>query len=324
VNSVTGPISTEDLGLTLMHEHILYGQPGWEGDQSVAPFDRESIVCAGVETLGELKGLGLQTYVDVTPNDGGRAPEIYREISEKTGVHIVCATGYFNEAMGMPCYWKFRSVLADVVSEMTELFVREIAVGIRGTGIKAGVIKVASGKDRISDYERTVFQAAARAQRETGVPIVTHTEEGALGAEQARLLIEAGVPPDRIQIGHMSDNLDLQAQLRLLEQGVFVSWDRMGLQMLQGCPMDEDRYPVLVELIRRGHAGRIMLSHDFVIRFPGRPLDIPDAFRPLIAHWHPSNLFRTVVPRLRREGVTEEQIDTILRKNPRRIFEGAC
>jgi phosphotriesterase-related protein len=322
VNTVTGAISTADLGIALMHEHILYGQPGWEGDQSVAPLDRESIVKAGVETLKELKSLGLQTWVDATPNDGGRAPEIYREISEKTGVHIVCATGYFNEHMGMPAYWKFRSMLADVVSEMAELFVKEITVGIRDTGIKAGVIKIASSKDQISDYERMVFQAAARAQKETGVPIITHTEEGTMGAEQAELLIQAGVPPNQIQIGHMSDVVDVEHQLGLIKQGVFVAWDRMGLQVLMGCPMDEARYPVLVDLIKRGHADQLMISHDFVISFPGRPVDIPDDFQPLIAKWHPSNLFKTVIPKLREAGVTEEQIDTILRENPRRIFAG--
>jgi phosphotriesterase-related protein len=213
-------------------------------------------------------------------------------------------------------------MLADVVSEMAELFVKEITVGIRDTGIKAGVIKVASGKDLISDYERMVFQAAAIAQKETGVPLVTHTEEGTMGSEQAELLIESGVPPNQIQIGHMSDNLDMEHQLRVIEQGVFVSWDHMGLQVLMGCPMDEARYPVLVDLIKRGHAGQMMISHDFVISFPGRPLNLPDDFQPLIAHWHPSNLFKTVIPTLRAEGVTEEQIDTIFRENPRRIFEG--
>jgi phosphotriesterase-related protein len=306
-----------------MHEHILYGQPGWEGDQSVAPFDRESIVGAAVETLKQLGSLGLETYVDATPNDGGRAPELYREISEKAGVHIVCATGYFNEEAGMPSYWKFRSALADVVSEMSELFVREIAVGIRDTGIKAGVIKVSSGKDRISDYERKVFQAAAVAQRETGVPILTHTEQGTMGPDQARLLIEFGADPARIQVGHMSDNVHRDYQLGVIDQGAYAAWDRMGLQVLMGCPTDEARYPLLVDLIKSGHADQLMLSHDYVIRFPGRPFGIPKDFQPLIAGWHPSNLFQSVIPRLKREGVSDDQIDTIIKRNPRRIFEAA-
>ncbi len=323
VNTVTGAISAADLGVVLMHEHILYGQPGWEGDLSVASFDRESIVHAGVETLKDLKGLGLQTYVDATPNDGGRAPEIYREISEKTGVHIICATGYFNETMGMASYWKFRGMLGDVVSEMADLFVREITVGIRDTGIKAGVIKIATGKGRISEYERMVFQAAARAQRETGVPILTHTEEGSVGDEQAELLIESGARPNQILIGHMSDNLDIEYQLRVIGHGAYLGWDRMGLQVLMGCPMDAARYPVLLDLIKRGRADRVMISHDYVIRFLGRPIEIPETVQPLIAQWHPSNLFKTVIPRLKREGVTEQELDVILRENPRRIFEGA-
>lgn len=323
VNTVTGAVSTADLGTTLMHEHIFFGQPGWEGDQSIAPFDKKSIVNAGIETLNGLKDLGLNTYVDATPNDGGRSPEIYREISENTGVNIICSTGYFNEENGMSFYWKFRSMLADVVAEMTELFVHEITVGIRDTGIKAGVIKVASGKNHISDYEKMVFQAAARAQKETGVPIITHTEEGTMGVEQAKFLIEAGAAPNQIQIGHMSDNVDINYQLDVIKQGAYVSWDRMGLQMLMGCPMDEVRYPVLLDLIKRGHGDQLMISHDFIISFAGRPLDIPEDFQSVIASWHPSNLFQTVIPNLKKHGVTDEQIDTIVRDNPRRIFEGS-
>ena len=74
VNTVTGPISPDDLGITLMHEHILYGYPGWEGDQTIAPFDGEAIVANAVMVLDMLKSLGLRTYVDATALDGGRNP----------------------------------------------------------------------------------------------------------------------------------------------------------------------------------------------------------------------------------------------------------
>ncbi len=322
VNTVLGPISAQDMGVTLVHEHICYGFPGWEGDQSIAPFDPASIVATGVATLEQLKALGVGTYIDATPLDGGRQPELLKEISEKTGVHIICATGYYYEGEGAPAYWKFRGTLGDVSGEIYELFLKEVTEGIRDTGIKAGVLKVGTSKGIITDYEKMMLQSAARVQRETGVPIITHTQEGTMGPEQARLLIEAGADPARIQIGHMSDNIDLAYQEETLKEGVFVSWDRMGLQGLAGCPMDEQRYPVMIELIKRGYGDRLMISHDCVLNWLGRPLQIPEEALPLIANWHPSHLFNNIIPALKEGGVTEAQIETIIKENPRRLFTG--
>ena len=320
VNTVTGPVSPDDLGVTLMHEHILYGYPGWEGDQSIAPFDRPAMVEKSVAVLEMLKPLGLKTYVDATALDGGRCPEIYREISEKTGIQIICSTGYYYEGEGSSAYWKFRSVLGDAAAELYELYMREITVGIRDTGIRAGVIKVGTSKDVITDYEAMMLRVAARAQKETGVPIITHTQEGSMGPEQAAMLIAEGVDPAKIQIGHMSDNLDMDYQQRTLCQGVYVSWDRMGLQGLVGCPMDEQRYPLIIELIKNGHGDRLMISHDCILNWLGRPLTLPEEVLPLIANWNPAHLFQNIIPALKAGGVTDDQIDTIVRENPRRLF----
>jgi len=322
VNTVTGPISADELGLTLMHEHILYGYPGWEGDLSMAPFDREAIVDTGIALLKQLKGFGLKTYVDATCVDGGRNPEICREVSEKSGVNIVCSTGYYYEGEGAPAYFKFRSTLGDIEEEVYELFMKEITDGIRDTGIKPGVIKVGSSRGVITDYEKTMFRAAARAQQASGLPIITHTQEGTMGPDQVDLLVDAGADPARIQIGHMSDNLDIDYQISTLEKGAFVSWDRMGLQGLAGCPMDAQRYPVLIDLIKRGYAGQLILSHDYIASWLGRPLNIPEAALPLIADWHPTHLFKNIIPALKAGGVTDSQIKTICEDNPRRLFAG--
>jgi phosphotriesterase-related protein len=267
-----------------------------------------------------LKGLGVETYVDVTPADNGRRPDICREVSEKSGVRIICATGYYFEGEGSSAYWKFRSSLGDICEEIYELFMTEIVVGIQGTGIRAGAVKVGSSKGIITDYEKMMFKAAARVQKETGVPIITHTQEGTMGPEQAELLIAEGADPEKIQIGHMSDNIDIDYQHSTLKHGVYVSWDRMGLQGLAGCPMDEQRYPVMSELIKQGYAERMMISHDFVINWLGRPLKIPEAAMPFIANWYPTHLFTNIIPALKKNGVTDRQIETILKDNPERLF----
>ena len=322
VNTVLGPISPEEMGVTLPHEHICYGYPGWDGDQTIAPLDHDTIVANGVATLQQLKALGLNTYIDATPLDGGRQPEILKEVSEKSGVNIICATGYYFEGEGATAYWKFRGSLGDISGELYELFLKEVTVGIRDTGIKAGVLKVASSKGIITDYEKLMFQAAAKVQQETGIPIITHTQEGTMGPDQAKLLIDAGADPKKIQIGHMSDNLDINYQLDTLKNGVYVSWDRMGLQGLVGCPMDEQRYAVMTELIKKGYADKMLISHDFIITWLGRPLNLPEEAFPLIANWHPTHLFKNIIPALKQGGATDEQIKAITVDNPRRLFSG--
>ncbi len=322
VNTVLGPVQPDDLGITLVHEHICYGYPGWEGAETLFPFDREAIVNNGVKTLKQLKELGVSTYVDATAADQGRFPEILKEISEKSGVNIVCSTGYYFEEEGGSAYWNFHRSLGDISEDLYLLFLKEVTEGIGQTGIKAGVIKVGSSKGEITDYEKLMFEAAAKVQKETGVPIITHTSEGTMGPEQAKLLVDAGADPKKIQIGHMSDNLDLKYQEETLKYGVYVSWDRMGLQGLVGCPMDEQRYGTLATLIEKGYGDKIMLSHDYIITWIGRPLHLPEQALPLIANWHPTHLFKNIIPALKQRNVSDEQIDTIIRRNPMNLFSG--
>lgn len=323
VHTVLGPISPDDLGITLMHEHVLFGYPGWEGDRTIAPVNKDQIVAAGVATLTRLKKEhGLQSYVDATPLDNGRRVDILKEISEKSGVNIICATGYYYEGEGSPTYWKVRGTLGDIRREIYDLFMTEVTVGVMGTGIKAGVLKVGSSKEIITEYEKLMFETAARVSKETGVPVITHTQEGTMGPQQAELLIREGVDPKKIQIGHMSDNLDLDYQKATLKHGVYVAWDRMGLQGLVGCPMDAARYPVMIELIKEGYAEQMMISHDFIISWLGRPLNLPAEVQPMVADWHPFHLFEKIIPSLKKGGVTDEQINTIIKDNPRRLFAG--
>jgi len=322
VNTVLGPISPAEMGVTLVHEHIVGGYPGWEGDQTIVPFDHRAAVEKGVALLQQLKDLGLRTYVDATTVDGGRNIEVLKEISEKSEVNIICSTGYYYEGEGATAYWKFRASLGDVREELYELFMTEVTVGIRGTGIKAGVVKAGTSKGRITDYEKLMLSTAARVQKETGVPVITHTQRGSMGPEQAEFLIAAGANPKRIQIGHMSDNLDVAYQVRTLDKGVYIAWDRMGLEVLAGCPRDADRYAVMLDLIAKGYSNRLMISHDSICTWLGRPFTLPEAVMPFVANWHPTHLFRNIIPALKQGGASDAQIKTIVEDNPRRLFEG--
>ena len=107
VMSVTGPIAAAELGATLVHEHIIVGMPGQELDPTQAP-DRREIVAMAVDKLQELKAHGVSTIVDPCPIELGRDPELYADVSERSGVNIVFATGFYYEGSGIPLYWRAR------------------------------------------------------------------------------------------------------------------------------------------------------------------------------------------------------------------------
>ena len=324
VNTTTGPISPDELGITLMHEHIVFGYPGWYGDASCAPDDRADSLNIGLGVMEEIKACGVKTFVDATPNDTGRDPLLLKEVSEKSGVNIVCATGYYYEGQGAPAYFKYRKSLGDAENEIYEMFMREITVGIGKTGVRAGVIKLASSNGIITDYEKMFFRAAVKAQKETGIPIITHTQNGTMGPEQARLLIEEGANPGQIMIGHMSDNTNIQYHREVLNQGVFDGFDRMGIQGIPGFPTDEEKYAVILGLIGIGYGDRIILSHDTVAKWLGRPYpEMREPIKSLMANWTPTHLLKNIIPFLKNAGVSEEQAQKILVGNPRRLFAGS-
>lgn len=320
INTVTGPIPSEDLGKTLMHEHFFFGFPGYAGD-SLGYRTREELVSPGVEAAERAKAQGVKTIVDATPNECGRDPEILREISERSGVQIICSTGYYYEGEGATAYFKFRAALGPADAEIEELMMTELTEGIGDSGIKAGVIKLASGKDVITDYEKMFFLAGAKAQRATGVPIITHTQEGTMGPEQAALLVEAGANPAQVMIGHMDGNTDVAYHMATLAHGVNVAFDRFGVQVIVGAPMDEARKATLLGLLGMGYGERIMLSHDTINVWLGRPLVLPDAVVDLLKNWHITHIFENIVPFLKDAGISEERIAAMFTENPRRLFD---
>jgi len=319
VNTVLGPVSTDDLGATLIHEHLVLGHPGWECDALAAPYDRGVIAKVCGEALEEAKACGLKTMVDASPIDLSRDVELARMVSETTGVNIIVATGMYMEAMGKSAYYRFRGPMADTTAEMCETFVKEITQGIGDSGIKAGVIKVATGHGQITGYEERVLRAAARAQKETGVPIITHTEAGTMGPEQADMLISEGAEPGRIVIGHIGGNADLKYHTSVLDRGVYIAFDRLGIDIMQP---DALRKACIIGLVGIGYADRIMLSHDYSPYWLGRTTGMPEVAKALMGNWSYSHVFKNIVPALREAGVSEKKIDSMLVGNPGRLFGG--
>lgn len=322
IHSVKGDISPGELGTTLMHEHFLFGYPGWQGDATLGGFDRAAALNACVAMAREAKGFGVKTIVDATPNECGRDPEFLQEVSERADINIVCSSGYYFEGEGAPAYFKFRSTLTDIHTEVYDMFKKEVSCGIADTGIRPGVFKLASGQEKISDYEMVFFRAAAAVSKEEHVPVITHTEHGCLGPAQAELLIHEGVAPERIMIGHVGGSTDMDYLLTVLSHGVYIGFDRFGIQGIAGTPFDDRRMGCMIGLIGLGFADRIMLSQDFIMHWLGRPLVLPEAAAPLLGNWSTTHIFKNIVPALEKAGITEDQVQTMLVENPKKFFGG--
>lgn len=322
VETVTGPISVDQLGKTLIHEHFIFGYPGFQGDVTLGAFNEAEALEQAIAIARQWQSYGVQTVVDPTPNECGRDPLFLKKISEATGLQIICATGYYYEGEGAPPYFKFRQGLGTAEEDIYQMFKTEITEGIAGTGIKPGIIKLASSKDQISEYESMFFRAAARVQQETGIVILTHTQEGTMGPEQAKMLIELGADPSKIIIGHMCGNTDPEYHKAVLEQGVRIGFDRFGIQILVGAPFDHERVATLLALIQQGYEDQILLAHDLVNIWLGRPPVMNEQVTQIMENWQPGNIFENILPVLREKGVTETQIDKMLGGNAVGLFAG--
>lgn len=319
IATVSGETTASALGKTLMHEHLVIGYPGFESHTTGPGASAAEMHAVCVDKIQQLQDLGFASMLDPCPNDLGRDVEFAAKVAQQTGFQIICATGLYKQNEGGFPYWHFRSNFAPQVNAMSEMFIRELTEGIGETGIRAGIIKVGTGVGEITDYEKTILEAAAKASIETGAPITTHTDQGTMGDAQQKILTDCGVPAHRIIIGHSCGTDDHDYHLRIAKGGSYLGFDRFGIDLLFP---DEKRVASLAKLIRAGGGDRIVVSHDSVWCWRGEPFpaevlaNMPDDI------FDPTHFSKRIVPRLRAAGITEEEIDRLLVENPRRFFEG--
>ena len=316
VDTVRGPLSAAELGVTLMHEHVFVLSPeiianypeGW-GEEDV----REQ---QAVDKLNALKAAGVDTIVDLTVIGLGRYIPRIQRVAMRTDLQIVVATGVYTYN-DVPMYFHFSGpgTGMDGPEPMVEMFVRDITEGIAGTGVKAAILKCATDEPGLTPGVERVLRAVAVAHRATGVPISTHTHARTRrGLEQQRVFAEEGVDLGRVIIGHSGDTTDLDYLEELIAAGSYIGMDRFGLDNILGF---EHRVDTVARMCERGHADKMVLAHDASCYIDW----LPEAALPIVLpNWHFQHIHDDVLPALRERGVTEEQITTMLVDNPRAIF----
>lgn len=313
IQTVLGPVAPADLGVCLPHEHVWCDQrlaPRGQlfgANRDTASFMRLDDEAAMVGELRAFRDAGGGAIVDVTCDGWGRDLDVLARLSEASGVHLIATAGYYIE----PCIPWF--VDAMDVDALADHVTRELEVGIDGR--RCGLVKSAIHRARVEGVELKVLRAVARAQRRTGVAITTHTTGGRrqevpggnVGPQQLAVLLEEGVPPHRLIVGHVDERPDIDVLDGLARQGCYVQFDVIGKEHWL---LDATRAELVAELVRRGHAERLLLSHDrnrgHEMRFGGG-----SGYR---------HLLDAFFPRLRAAGLDETTLRLLTVENPARAL----
>ena len=316
LNTAQGAIDTADLGVTLMHEHVFILSPDITANYPEVWGDEAQREADAIARLNELKSRGVDSIVDLTVIGMGRYIPRVARVAAATEINIVVATGVYTYN-DVPMYFHYLGPGAPLggPEPMIEMFVRDIEHGIGDTGIKAAILKCATDEPGVTPGVERVLRAVAQAHRETGVPISTHTHaETKRGLEQQRIFAEEGVDLTRVIIGHSGDTTDIGYLEELIAAGSYLGMDRFGVDAFLST---EERVKTVATMCERGHAEKMVLSHDASCYFDA----LPEATLPVaLPNWHYLHIHNDVIPALRQRGVTDEQLTTMLVDNPRRIF----
>jgi phosphotriesterase-related protein len=309
VNTVLGPVNIDNLGFTLMHEHVIVSAAGIP--QDYPELLGSDFIDSIVQTLTAAKKNGIDTVVDATTLDLGRDVNILAKVSRLSGVNIIACTGWWLEA---PTFLTGASA-----DQLSRVFIREIQQGISGTNIKAGILKAASDISGVTEWQETVLRAVARAHLATGLPIMLHSySPGRVGERQLAILKDEGVDPRRVKMDHSNDTTDIGYLIWLLKQGCYLGMDRYPGRKVS--PME--RTQTMKALIDAGYVDRLLPSHDHVLA------NITRMPRGHLEEKQKSNLHgylylkKVVIPQLTDMGVPEAPLNRLCITGPHNFFEG--
>jgi phosphotriesterase-related protein len=334
--TVTGPVSTDEMGITLPHEHLLLDMnwPGLWPDVSDRPnlvWEPVTITNLGAlrrnymavrdnailddvvemsEEVAHFHTLGGGTIVEMTTLGLAPDPAGLREISQLTGVHIIAGTGFYTEETLTPAEASID------VEAMRAMMVRDLTEGFPGTGVRAGVIGEIALSHPMTPTEERALRAAGRAHKETGATVCVH----GICPEAVEALREEGADLSRVVACHQDGTTPERAK-PMLDQGIYIEFDCFGHEFYcdngaydtdwpWSFSSDTDRVAGLVKMVEAGYTDQLLLSQDICVKMQLRRYG---------AYGY-AHILENIVPMLLRSGITQEQIDTMMMRNPARLF----
>lgn len=302
IMTVNGPVSTTQMGTSLVHEHILVDFIGADSIDEKR-WNKENVVQVVLPYLRKIKALGCQTFIECTPAFLGRDPLLLRALSDSSGLNILTNTGIYGAGNN-----KFvpRYAFDETADQLAARWTDEWKNGIGGTGIRPGFIKIGVGPDGLSDLHRKIVTAAARTHLNTGLTIASHTGPALPAFEEIEILKKEGISPTAFIWVHAQNESDLTAHVRAAAMGAWISLDGIDENNI-------DRYITMIENLKmHGFLDKVLLSHDAGWYHPGE--ENGGHFRGYSA------LFEKLVPELRKEKFSEKDINQILVLNPAEAF----
>lgn len=331
VQTVLGPINPTAMGQTLTHEHLLLdisapetrNDPGepitlensgrFRRHAGLNPFNlRLTSEAEATEEMRHFKAAGGGTIVEATSMGLCRDPEGLRRIAQASGVHVVMGASYYVHNYHPP------EVASMTEADITDVIVRDVTEGVGDTGIKAGLIGEVGLFWPMHTDEIKVLRASARAQQETGAPLMIHPgRDTAAPLEAMRIVHEAGGDAHRTIMAHIDRTLfSLESMVALARTGCYLEFDLFGKESSFyplapiDMPNDAMRIDHLMRLIEAGYRDQLVIAHDIcfktcLMKYGG------DGYE---------HILKNVVPVMRRKGMSEDDISAILVHNPARIM----
>ena len=298
IRTVNGDISKDKLGVTMAHEHFIVDLDRVRKD-GVSKIETVDEVVPEIKKMMEL---GVNSAFEVTTNDMGRDPLKLKEISDITGLNIVCSTGFYLSEY-------HPDKLNDMTKEeIADIYIKDLIGGIDNTGIKAGLIgEIASNKTAFIGNEKKILEAAGIASVKTGSAVSTHTGKFT-AMETIDILLNEGVNPDKVIIGHQDLIDDTNYHVSLLQRGINIGFDTCGKSAYV---KDEVRALNIMKLIEKGYGDHIVLSNDVSRR---------TYFTSYNQNGYLS-VMNIVVPLLKEYGIKEADLHKLLVDNPSRIVD---
>jgi predicted metal-dependent phosphotriesterase family hydrolase len=305
VVTVTGPVPPERIGFTLPHEHTSCRPELVRNRQEL--FDFTSDVEIMTDELHDFRRRGGSCLVDLTSAGLARDPIWLRNLATRSGLFIVMGAGWYRESFYPPEAGIDRRTVDDLADEIVSEFER----GVDGTGVRPGIIgEIGTDHGWVSAREERVFRAVARAAGRTGLAISTHALHSLVGLDQLRIFEEEGLELGRVVIGHADSVLDIDYALAVLDRGANVEFDLLGGAGDYAAAREVQLVELIVELLERGYASQILLSHDVSTNQQLKAFGGP-GFSYVAQHF---------LPHLRTAAVGEGEIAAMTIENPRRIL----
>ncbi len=297
-----GPISAGDLGLILPHEHIFVDLRTWESP-GYAQADAGDVIRLMAPEIERAQAAGVTAIVECSTVGVGRRADIDRAVSVATGLPLIVPTGVYREP------WIPDWIHDAPEDELAAWMLAELLGEIEASGVQAGWVKLSAGDEGLTRTESKVLRAAARASRETGAVIGSHTIRGRVVREQLDIIEATGYRSERFIWIHTQAEPDFDLHLEIGRRGAWLEYDSIGSE-------DPGHDAILIEcilgLLEAGLGDQLLLSHDRGWYDPAQPGGgTPKPY---------TYLSETFLPKLRAAGVDEETINRLTRENPFRAF----